>query len=109
MSHVQVAFGADGAPSKALEGFCRKNGVAAAEVTVKADDKGTEYCWAVVRETGRPAAEVCISIMSFFRSPGLILCSVRLSSVDVMAGRVHASALQDLNFESPDADCGRCC
>lgn len=61
MPHVahQVAFGADGAPSKALEGFCRKNGVAPADVTREADEKGTEYVWAVVREKVRSAAEVC--------------------------------------------------
>ena len=58
MRAEQVAFGGDGAPSKALEGFCRKNGVTAADVTVEADGKGTEYVWAVVKESGRPAAEV---------------------------------------------------
>ena len=53
-----MAFGADGAPSKALEGFCKKNGVSAADVTREADAKGVEYVWAVVRSEGRPAAEV---------------------------------------------------
>ncbi len=53
----QVAFGSDGSPSKALEGFCRKNAVAAADVTVEADGKGTEYVWAVVKQSGRAAAE----------------------------------------------------
>lgn len=55
---AKVAFGDGGAPSKALEGFCKKNGVSPADVTVEADEKGTEYVWAVVRETGRSAAEV---------------------------------------------------
>lgn len=55
---MQVAFGDGGTPSKALQGFCKKNGVSPADVTVEADEKGTEYVWAVVRETGRSAAEV---------------------------------------------------
>lgn len=56
---MQVAFGPDGAPSRALDGFCKKNGVSPADVTKEADAKGTEYVWAVVRSQGRPAAEVC--------------------------------------------------
>ena len=55
---AQVAFGADGGPSKALEGFCRKNGVAAGDVTREADGKGTEYVWVTVQSKGCPAAEV---------------------------------------------------
>lgn len=61
---AQAAFGADGAPSRALEGFCKKNGVSADDVTREADGKGTEYVWAVVRSRGRPAAEVCDLIVS---------------------------------------------
>ena len=57
MCSWQVAYGSDGSPSKALEGFCRKNAVAAADVTVEADGKGTEYVWAVVKQRGRAAAE----------------------------------------------------
>ncbi len=53
----QVAFGADGAASKALEGFCRKNGLSKDDVTREVDDKGTEYVWATVQSKGRPAAE----------------------------------------------------
>lgn len=55
---AKQAFGADGKPTKALEGFCRKNGVDSASVTREADAKGVEYVYAVVRDAGRPAAEV---------------------------------------------------
>ena len=48
----------DGMPTKALEGFCKKNGVAAEAVVRETDAKGTEYVWAVVKDEGRSAAEV---------------------------------------------------
>uniref|UniRef100_A0A061RBF6 glycine--tRNA ligase n=2 Tax=Tetraselmis sp. GSL018 TaxID=582737 RepID=A0A061RBF6_9CHLO len=48
----------DGQPTKALEGFARKNGVSVEDVVVEADAKGTEYCYACVRTMGRPAPEV---------------------------------------------------
>ncbi len=51
----QAAFGKDGAPTKALEGFCKKNGVSAADVTREADNKGVEYVYAVVKDAGRTA------------------------------------------------------
>ena len=59
----QVAFGADGSPSKALEGFCKKNGVSLKDVTTEADAKGINYVWAVVKSKGRPAAEVCAQLI----------------------------------------------
>ncbi|GLC37301.1 hypothetical protein PLESTB_001138600 [Pleodorina starrii] len=55
---AKQAFGADGSPTKALEGFCRKNGVDVTSVTREADAKGVEYVFAVVRDAGRAAAEV---------------------------------------------------
>jgi glycyl-tRNA synthetase len=59
-----VAFDSSGAPSKALEGFCRKNGVSASDVNVEPDEKGTEYVWAVVQETGRSAVEVHVWLIN---------------------------------------------
>jgi len=53
-----VAFDADGEPTKAALGFCKKNGIDMANVTREADKKGTEYLYAVVREEGKCAAEV---------------------------------------------------
>ena len=58
---VQVAFGADGAPSKALTGFCVKIGADPAAVEARADAKGVEYVWALRREPGRAAAEVNVT------------------------------------------------
>lgn len=58
---VQVAYSPDGSPSKALQGFCKKNGVSVDSVIPEADYKGTEYVWAVVKQPGRPASEVCTS------------------------------------------------
>lgn len=55
---AQVAYGPDGSPSKALQGFCKKNGVPVGSVTRQADSKGTEYVWAMVEQQGRPTAEV---------------------------------------------------
>lgn len=51
-------YTADGTPTKALEGFCRKNGVSPADTTRQADGKGVEYVYALVKDAGRSAAEV---------------------------------------------------
>ncbi|DBB00083.1 TPA: hypothetical protein ACH3X1_013938 [Trebouxia sp. C0004] len=55
---AKVAYSPEGAPSKALLGFCKKNGVQADSVFTEADSKGTEYVWAVVKQPGRATAEV---------------------------------------------------
>ena len=55
---MQVAYGPDGSPSKALLGFCKKNGVQAENVFKEADPKGTEYAWAVVKQPGQDASKV---------------------------------------------------
>lgn len=55
---TKAAFGTDGSPTKALEGFCKKNGVSPADVTRQTDAKGVEYVYAQIKEVGRPAAEV---------------------------------------------------
>lgn len=58
---AKASFGADGSPTKALEGFCKKNGVALADVTKQTDSNGVEYVYAQVKEEGRSAAEVSAS------------------------------------------------
>ena len=50
---VQVAFGEDGTPSKALQGFCRKNAVDPKAATVEGD-----YVWADVQSGGQSTLEV---------------------------------------------------
>lgn len=62
---TQVAYGPDGSPSKALQGFCKKNGVSVDSVTTEADTKGTQYVWAVVKQPGRSASEVCTAICNY--------------------------------------------
>ncbi|KAL3155346.1 hypothetical protein ABBQ38_010907 [Trebouxia sp. C0009 RCD-2024] len=57
---AKVAYGPDGSPSKALQGFCKKNGVPVGSVTRQADSKGTEYVWALVEQQGRPTSEVLV-------------------------------------------------
>lgn len=52
-----IAFGADGKPSKAAEGFARGQGVDVSQLTVAATDKG-EYIAAVRKETGRPTHQL---------------------------------------------------
>ncbi len=52
-----IAFDAEGKPTKAAEGFARAQGVAVSDLVVKATEKG-EFVFAVKREEGRPAIEV---------------------------------------------------
>ncbi|KAL2609569.1 hypothetical protein R1flu_028142 [Riccia fluitans] len=51
------AFDNDGKPTKAAEGFCKRNGVNLEDLVVKMDGK-TEYVYAVVKEQSRPTLEV---------------------------------------------------
>ena len=55
---TQAAYDKQGRPTKALEGFCAKNGVSVDAVEQQADAKGTEYIFAICREAGKPAVEV---------------------------------------------------
>ncbi len=51
------AFGPDGTPTAAAEGFARSKGVALADLQVREMDGG-RYAAAIVRQAGRPAVEV---------------------------------------------------
>jgi glycyl-tRNA synthetase beta chain len=55
----RAAYGPDGRPTKALEGFCRSKGVDAAAVRMEGD-----YVWADVMEPGGPAAEVLPGLLA---------------------------------------------
>jgi glycyl-tRNA synthetase beta chain len=57
-----IAFGPDGKPSRAAEGFARGQGIDVADLTVVATDKG-EYVAAVRKETGRPTHELLGEIL----------------------------------------------
>eukprot|EP00884_Botryococcus_braunii_P020707 jgi/Botrbrau1/731/Bobra.160_2s0054.1 len=72
---VKAAYGPDGQPSKALQGFCAKNGLEVASLTREADAKGVEYVWGLRKLAGRSAAQVlaeelgpCWAGISFGRS-----------------------------------------
>ena len=53
-----AAFDASGAPTKAAEGFAKKNGVAPADLV-----RDGEFVWATVRTPGRAAAAVVAEIL----------------------------------------------
>lgn len=60
---VSAAFGADGNPTKAAEGFARSRGLAVADLVCESTDGG-EYVFALVEEAGQPAAEVLPQLLS---------------------------------------------
>ncbi len=57
-----IAFGPDGAPSKAAQGFARGQGVDVTSLQIITTEKG-EYIAAVKKETGRPTAELLPAIL----------------------------------------------
>ncbi|KAJ4804189.1 Glycine--tRNA ligase beta subunit [Rhynchospora pubera] len=71
---VSKAFDSDGNPTKAAEGFCRKNNVSIKSLFKKTEGK-TEYIYAQVKELARSSIEVLaedlpsiVSSMSFAKS-----------------------------------------
>ena len=55
---AKAAYGPDGTPTKALLGFCAKNGLnPTTDVDTEADAKGVDYCWGTARSAGAPAAD----------------------------------------------------
>ena len=72
---AQTAYDEDGNPTKALEGFCRGQGVDPADVEKRPNDKGVEYVYTQKRIEGRSTVEVMaeqfpnlIATISFPRS-----------------------------------------
>lgn len=55
---AQIAFDADGNPTKAAAGFARKCGVDASELTRKVDEDGNEYVFAEKNVPSEPAAPI---------------------------------------------------
>ena len=60
---VSVAYGDDGSPTKAAEGFARKNGIDLAEAYEIVDEKGGRFLGARKTIEGREAAEVLAEIL----------------------------------------------
>ncbi len=57
-----IAFGPDGVPTKAAQGFARGQGVDVTSLRIITTEKG-EYIAAVKKETGRPTAELLPAIL----------------------------------------------
>ena len=55
---AKIAFDADGNPTKAAEGFARKNGVTASELVRREDSDGREYVFAERSVPSKPAAPI---------------------------------------------------
>ena len=64
---VRAAFDDHGKPTRALEGFCRGQGVSAGSVERRRDDRGVEYVYARRHEPGLETLEVLAGLL-----PGLI-------------------------------------
>ena len=60
---ARAAYDGEGAPTKALLGFCKKNAVTVEDCFVEEDPKGTGYVWVEVKEEGRPAAVVLAEVL----------------------------------------------
>ncbi len=70
---AQIAFDADGKPTKAAEGFARKNDVAACELTRKVAEDGNEYVFAERNVESKPAmpilSELCHDVIAKIEWP----------------------------------------
>lgn len=55
---AKIAFDAEGNPTKAAEGFARKNGMTAAELVRREDADGTEYVFAEQNAPSEPAVPI---------------------------------------------------
>jgi len=60
---AQIAYDADGAPTKAAQGFARSRGVEVSELQVRTID-GKDYTVAVVLEQGLPASEILPALLA---------------------------------------------
>ncbi|MFA5517096.1 MAG: glycine--tRNA ligase subunit beta [Desulfuromonadales bacterium] len=84
-----VAFGADGKPTKAAEGFARGQGIAVDQLTIVETEKGPYLC-AEKEETGRPTAELLTVILPRLINAIPFKKSMRWKDLDVRFARpVH--------------------
>ncbi len=80
------AFDADGKPTKAAEGFARSKGLDVSDLEVKEIDGG-EYVAAVVKQTGRPAAEVLLEALPKLIAEIRIIKTMRWNATNVAFSR----------------------
>ncbi len=84
-----IAFGPDGKPTKAAEGFARGQGLDVGALEVVTTDKG-EYVAAVKKESGRPAPDLLAEILPRLVSSISFRKSMRWGDLDVRFARpVH--------------------
>lgn len=81
-----IAFSADGRPSKAAEGFARGQGVSVEALQLVKTDKG-EYVAAVKKETGRPSYELMGEILPRILGGISFRKSMRWGDLDVRFAR----------------------
>ncbi|GFE56375.1 glycine--tRNA ligase subunit beta [Geobacter sp. AOG1] len=81
-----IAFGPDGKPTRAGEGFARGQGVDVSALTVVSTDKG-EYVAAVKKETGRPVADLLTEILPRLIANIPFKKSMRWGSQDIRFAR----------------------
>jgi len=82
----QIAFDADGNPTKAAIGFARGQGVDVSELKLVQTDKG-EYLFAAKEETGRPTAELLTEILPRLVAGIPFKKSMRWKDLDVRFAR----------------------
>ncbi|KIE41260.1 MULTISPECIES: glycine--tRNA ligase subunit beta [Geobacter] len=81
-----IAFGPDGTPSKAAEGFARGQGVDVASLTLVSTEKG-EYVAAVRKESGRPVPDLLAEILPRLVGGIPFRKSMRWADLDVRFAR----------------------
>ncbi len=81
-----VAFAADGTPTKAAEGFARGQGMAVTELKLVSTDKG-DYVAAVKQEIGRPTAELLAEMLPRLIAAIPFKKSMRWGDLDVRFAR----------------------
>ena len=81
-----IAFGPDGAPTKAAEGFARGQGVDITGLRVVASEKG-EYVAVVKKESGRPTPELLAEILPRLIAAIPFRKSMRWGDLDVRFAR----------------------
>ena len=60
---VRSAYDESGNPTRALEGFCRGQGVDPGDVEKREDDKGVEYIYALRKDPGQGAGERLVELL----------------------------------------------
>ena len=55
---AKIAFDGEGNPTKAVLGYCKKNGVGVEDIELKADKKGVEYCWVTKSVRGEATGDL---------------------------------------------------